>query len=51
MDIPLIASIDLPIDQTGNYLLGITLDDEPRAQLTLQVRAGAPIAPVSGLVS
>ena len=51
MDLPLIASIDLPIDQAGSYLLGITLDNDPRAQVGLQVRTAAPVAPVSGMVS
>ncbi len=51
MDLPLIASIDLPIDQAGSYQLAIALDKEPRAQLALQVRTAAPVAPVSGMVS
>jgi len=44
MDLPLIASIDLPIDQAGAYTMSIALDDEPKADVALQVRPGAPVA-------
>jgi hypothetical protein len=51
MDFPLIASIDLPLDQSGSFTMEIALDDEPAASVPLQVRAGAPMMPSSGLVS
>jgi hypothetical protein len=47
MDLPLIASLDLPMDQAGEYMLGIDLDEEMRADVRLQVHTGNPpsIAP------
>lgn len=51
MDMPLIASVDLPLDVPGSYTMRIALDSKPSADLTLQVRAPAPMAPPSGLVS
>ena len=52
LDIPLIATLDLPLAQAGTYTLAIGLDEEPRATVTLQVRSGAAQMPaLHGLVS
>jgi hypothetical protein len=53
MDFPLIAPVDLPIDAAGGYVMRISLDNEQRADVRLQVRVGAsPMLPTSnGLVS
>ena len=51
LDLPLIASIDLPIDGAGEYALQIALDEEFRGQVPLQVRVGAPPMPRNTLVS
>jgi len=51
MDLPLIASIDLPLDLAGAYTMHVALDDNLFHQLRLQVRAGAPVMPASGMVS
>ncbi|MEO7360521.1 MAG: hypothetical protein ABI120_09325 [Gemmatimonadaceae bacterium] len=49
MDMPLIASIDLPLDAVGDYAMVIELDGRVHAETRLQVRAGAPIvAPSPG---
>jgi hypothetical protein len=46
MDLPLIAAIDLPLDTPGSYVMGIALDDEPRAEVRLQVRGD--VLPMGG---
>jgi hypothetical protein len=51
MDFPLIAPVDLPLDQPGNYTMRIALDQEARAEVPLQVRTAASMAPTGGLVS
>jgi len=52
MDFPLIASIDLPLDQPGTFSMEIALDDEPAASIPLQVRASAgAMMSVPGIVS
>jgi hypothetical protein len=51
LDLPLIATIDLPIDRGGEYALQIALDDQPRGEVPLQVRVGAPPLPRNSLVS
>lgn len=57
MDMPLIAAIDLPLDQAGMYRLQVSLDDQLAADVPLQVRAGPMMqqtmhAPaIGGLVS
>ena len=54
MDLPLIASIDLPIDRTGRFTMNIALDDVPTAEVALTVRQGTATmgqAPGPGLVS
>ena len=51
MDLPLIAAIDLPLDEVGGYTMQIALDDKVHASVRLQVRMGAPVLPASGMVS
>jgi hypothetical protein len=53
MDMPLIAAVDLPMDLPGEYTMRVALDDEPRAALTLQVRAAeqAMMPAMTGLLS
>lgn len=51
MDFPLIASIDLPLDTSGSYVMRIALDEEARADVALQVRMGASIMPMNAMVS
>lgn len=51
LDLPLIATIDLPIDRGGEYALQINLDGQPRGEVPLQVRVGAPPLPRNTLVS
>lgn len=51
MDFPLIAPVDLPLDQAGNYVMRIKLDNEARADVHLQVRTTAAMMPTSGMVS
>jgi hypothetical protein len=49
MDMPVIASVDLPLDVTGDYAMKIELDGKMHAETRLHVRAGAPIvAPSPG---
>ncbi len=38
MDMPLIAAIDLPLDESGGYTMQIALDERPCGQVPLQVR-------------
>lgn len=56
MDLPLIAAVDLPLDQPGSYAMHIAVDDVPSAQVALHVRTaaasfGAPVPAPTGLVS
>jgi hypothetical protein len=51
IDIPVIAAIDLPIQEAGTHSMRIELDGELRTELFLHVRLGAPTRPVHGLVS
>jgi hypothetical protein len=53
LDFPLIAAIDLPLDVGGAYTMRVALDDEPKSELRLHVRAAAisPVMPMSGMVS
>jgi hypothetical protein len=51
MDFPLIASIDLPLDASGSYVMRIALDEETRADVLLQVRTAAQLTPTNQLVS
>ena len=49
MDFPLIAQLDLPLDQSGSYVMNIGLDGDVHAEVPLQVRtpeqAPAPSVP------
>ena len=49
MDFPLIAAIDLPLDGQGRYTMRIALDQEPRGEVVLVVRAPPPqfVAPAA----
>ncbi len=51
VDIPVIAAIDLPIQEAGTHTMRIELDGELRSELYLHVRLGTPARPVHGLVS
>ena len=57
MDLPLIAAIDLPIDQAGTYTMHVGVDGESAAEVRLLVRSpsgvarAATIMPSGGLVS
>ena len=41
VDFPLIAALDLPLDDAGEYAMEIALDGEPAAEVPLHVRAAA----------
>ncbi|MFL5581542.1 MAG: DUF6941 family protein [Gemmatimonadaceae bacterium] len=45
IDVPLIATIDLPLETPGVYTLALSLDDAPMVAVPLQVRGGAPPMP------
>jgi uncharacterized protein DUF6941 len=47
LDFPIIASVDLPLDQLGGYRMEIALNNEPKAAIELQVRAGTQILPTT----
>ena len=51
MDLPLIAAIDLPMNQPGAYAMHIALDDHPSATVPLHVRAALPLVAPGGLLS
>lgn len=51
LDLPIIASLDLPLDAAGAYTLSVALDDQKTADLKLVVRTTAPITPVNRFVS
>lgn len=54
LDLPLIAAVDLPLDQPGAYTMEIALDDVPSAAVPLLVRTGIAAFPAmasGGLVS
>ena len=56
MDLPLIAAVDLPLDQPGSYAMHVAVDDQPSAQVALHVRTaaanfGAVSSAPAGLVS
>lgn len=53
LDFPLIAAVDLPLDAAGAYTMRISLDDEPKSDLRLQVRSTpvSPVMPMTGMVS
>ena len=47
MDFPLIAQLDLPLDQSGGYMMRVGLDGSTHAEVPLQVRtpSNVPSAP------
>ena len=57
MDLPLIAQIDLPMNEPGGYLMAIPVDGERATEVPVQVRSSAapqPVAmgaPFTGMVS
>ncbi|HEU5173867.1 MAG TPA: hypothetical protein VFT96_03860 [Gemmatimonadaceae bacterium] len=56
MDLPLIAQIDLPMNEAGAYIMSVSVDGERAAEVPVQVRslsgaASAPGRAFSGLVS
>jgi hypothetical protein len=56
IDFPIIASVDLPLDEVGEFTMQVALDHTVQAQVALQVRQGAPMlsrmmGQQSGLVS
>ena len=57
LDLPLIAAIDLPIDQAGTYTMRVAVDDDISTDVRLVVRSAkgtrpaAGMAPMAGLVS
>jgi hypothetical protein len=50
---PVIAAIDLPIQEPGTHVMRVALDGDLCAELLLHVRAGAPttLPPMGGMVS
>ncbi len=48
MDLPLIAQIDLPIDSAGGYRMTVSLDDQPSAEVPVQVRTQPAVRPPQG---
>ena len=42
MDLPLIAAVDLPLDQPGSYAMHVAVDDQSSAQVALHVRTATP---------
>ena len=51
MDLPILASVDLPLDQVGTFTMEVLIDNERAATVSLQVRTGAPFMAPSALVS
>jgi len=53
MDLPLIATLDLPIDLPGRYTMAVALDGQPTAEAAVQVNGiVSPVIPArGGLVS
>ena len=48
MDLPLLASLDLPLDVAGMYTLRLSLDDDLKSEVALMVRSAAHTAPMMG---
>ncbi len=53
IDIPLIASIDLPLDLTGAYTMRVFVNGQQRGEVPLYVRSAPPtfVAPPTGMMS
>jgi hypothetical protein len=50
MDLPLIAAVDLPLDQAGSYAMQISVDDRTATEVPLHVRAAASPFPPPGVM-
>lgn len=50
MDLPLIAQVDLPMDAAGTYVMSIAIDNNPTADVAVQVRT-PPAVPAGAMVS
>ena len=50
MDLPLIAQLDLPMDNPGGYVMAIAIDGDHTVDVSVQVRTAAQMAP-NGMVS
>jgi hypothetical protein len=49
MDLPLIATLDLPIDVPGRYTMAVALDGQPTAEAAVQVNGlVSPVMPSRG---
>ncbi len=52
LDVPVIAAIDLPIQEAGTHVMRVSLDGDLCAEIVLHVRAGAPALPaMNGMLS
>jgi hypothetical protein len=51
LDLPMIAQLDLPLDTAGAYKMTVALDDQPAADVKLQVRSAPPVAPMNQMMS
>ena len=52
LDVPVIAAIDLPIQEAGTHVMRVLLDGDLCAELLLHVRAGSvAMPPMGGMVS
>lgn len=51
MDLPVIAAVDLPLDQPGAYLMHVELDQGPAATVPLHVHAPLPAVAPGTLLS
>ena len=50
MDLPLIAQLDLPMDNPGGYVMAIAIDGDHTVDVSVQVRTAAQMTP-NGMVS
>ena len=50
MDLPLIAQLDLPMDNPGGYVMAIAIDGDHTVDVSVQVRTAAQMAP-NGMLS
>jgi hypothetical protein len=48
MDLPIVGTLDLPIDGPGVFHLSVVLDDDERVQVPLHVHVGQPRGPIGG---
>ena len=52
LDVPVIAAIDLPIQEAGTHVMRVVLDGDACAELLLHVRSGVVALPaIGGMVS